>query len=346
MAIVKDYNQVKEVYQEVAERGIALPAFCAEDRETLEAILAAAYELGQEMGVENLPIVPAWTSRYPGRQQMTLVSACKDPNVGMELMLSDLKVLTGEYSPYKNLRVLPHLDHAFPWIDEDMLVNYADEFASVMCDASERPFDENIEITAKYAQRVKGRVLVEGGVDEVFEADGQNSKNEATTVEQAKKFVSLTGADLIVPNVGTEHRSTADKVQYNSKRAAEISKAVGKIMCIHGTSSVKKEDLGKLPADGFVKINIFTTLVVHAGQGLVDFVLQNLGNIFSEDQLKKYVDQKVLGSAVLDHRYGNTEGAIKQKLNYVANPKRRDVWFTIVKDMCKEFLRVFNYNNF
>ena len=347
MALVNDYNQVKEIYQQVAQKGVALPAFCAEDRETMEAILAAAYELSEELGVADLPVVPAWTARYPGRQQMTLVSASKDPYLGMELMHSDLAVFTGEFSRYNKLRVMPHLDHAFPWIDEDMLVNYADKFASVMCDASERPFDENIKITADYVEKVKGRVVVEGGVDEVFEAEGKGSKNEPSTVEQAERFVSQTGVDIIVPNVGTEHRSTADKVKYNSKRAKEISDRVGKILCIHGASSVAKEDLSSLPDDGFIKINIFTTLVVHAGTGLVDYALRNVGNVFSEDKLKEYIDQGILGKAVLEPDFADTkDGVIKPKLNYVTNPYRRNVWFTIVKDMCKEFMKIFNYSNF
>lgn len=65
MPLVTDYNQVKEVYQEAHELGVALPAFCAEDRETLEAILASAYEFGEKIGVDNLPVIPAWTNRYP-----------------------------------------------------------------------------------------------------------------------------------------------------------------------------------------------------------------------------------------------------------------------------------------
>ena len=35
MPLITDYNQVKEVYQQAQELGVALPAFCAEDRETL-----------------------------------------------------------------------------------------------------------------------------------------------------------------------------------------------------------------------------------------------------------------------------------------------------------------------
>lgn len=347
MAIITNYQQVKEIYQEAGEKKIALPAFCAEDRETLEAILAAAYELGEELGIKDLPIVPAWTGRYPFRKQMTLVSATKDPHVGMELMFSDLDVFAGKYGRYRNLKILPHFDHAFPWIDGDLLVEYADRFASVMCDASERPFEENIKLTCEYVEKVKGRVVVEGGVDEVFEAGGNEFKNVLTTVEQAKKFVTETGVDLIVPNVGTEHRSTADKAEYCSPRAQAISQSVGNMMCIHGASSVKREDLSLLPKDGFVKVNIFTTLAVNGGQGLVDFVLKNVGNVFNAEKLKEYVDQGILGKAVLEPGFEGTDGGvIKTKLNYVANSMRRDVWFNIVKDMCKEFLKIFNYANF
>jgi len=58
MPLVTDYKAVKEIYQEAAARGVSLPSFCAEDRETLEAILAAALDVGKEIGVEDLPVVP------------------------------------------------------------------------------------------------------------------------------------------------------------------------------------------------------------------------------------------------------------------------------------------------
>src|SRR3972149_1553023 len=105
MPLITDYQQVKEVYQEAAELRVGLPAFCAEDRETLEAILAAAWELGKELGVANLPVVPAWPSRYPARGQMTLLTACGQPVLGTQLMLSDLAAFMGPTSPYRHLRV-------------------------------------------------------------------------------------------------------------------------------------------------------------------------------------------------------------------------------------------------
>jgi len=156
MPLITDYDRVKEIYQEARELGVALPVFCAEDRETLEAILAAATEMGKEIGVDNLPIIPAWTCRYPPRGQMKLLTACGDPLLGTRLMFSDLRVFMSEGSPYLKLRVLPHLDHGFPWLDGDILETMADQFASVMCDASEKPFEQNMRLTAQYVEKVKG----------------------------------------------------------------------------------------------------------------------------------------------------------------------------------------------
>jgi fructose/tagatose bisphosphate aldolase len=248
-----------------------------------------------------------------------------------------------EASPYRKLRVMPHLDHAFPWLDGDVLDIFADKFASVMCDASEKPFEENIRLTAEYVDKVKGRVVVEGAVDEVFESGGTGEKNEPTTVEQAKKYLSETGIDIIVPNVGTEHRATADHINYRSDCARQISHALGKILCLHGTSSVKPEALPTLPDDGFIKINIYTTLAVHGGQAVARNVLANLGNIFDEAQLGGFATQRIIGPAPLDPNYGETVPPIKPKLDRVANPHRRDAWLSAVRDRCGEFLRVFGY---
>jgi fructose-bisphosphate aldolase class II len=346
MPLITDYQQVKDTYQEAAELGIGLPVFCAEDRETLEAILAAALEVGREIGVADLPVIPAWTSRYPPRAQMTLLTACGDPLLGTRLMFSDLDAFMSEDSPYRELRVLPHLDHAFPWLDGDVLEAFADRFASVMCDASERPFEENVRLTARYVEQVKGRAVVEGAVDEIFEAGSERERNVPTTPQQVKQYLNRTGVDLVVPNVGTEHRATADQVGYRPECARAISAEVGRILCLHGTSSVRPEQLHQLPDDGFVKINIYTTLAVKGGQALARNVLDNLGNIFDESELRRLVCQGVLGEETLTPDYGQTRMPLKPKLECVANPPRRDAWFRAVRDRCREFLEVFNYSRY
>ena len=346
MPLITDCQHVKEIYREAAELGIGLPVFCAEDRETLEAILSSALEMGQEIGVEDIPIIPAWTCRYPPRGQMTLITACGDPVLGTQLMFSDLRAFMGENSPYRKLRVLPHLDHAFPWLDGDILFGFTDQFASVMCDASVQPFEENIRLTSDFVDKVRGRVVVEGAVDEIYEADGRGEKNELTTPEQATRFLRETGVDIIVPNVGTEHRATAHQVGYRPDCARAIAASVGKVMCLHGTSSVKPENMRSLPSDGFVKINVYTTLAVTGGQSAARCTLENLGNIFTESQLRSLVAQNVVGEGTLSTDYGKTRGAIRPKLDCVANPPRRDAWFAAVRDRCREFLSTFNYERY
>ena len=346
MPLVTDYNAVKEVYHEAAERGVSLPSFCIEDRETLEAVLAATADVAREIGVDNLPVVPAWTSRYPGRGQMKLLTACGDPVLGTNLMLSDLAMFVGDTSPYRHLRVLPHLDHGFPWLDGDIMRHYAERFASIMCDASEKPFEENVRITAQYVEEVRGRVLVEGAVDEIFEAGSDLPKNEATTVEQAERFRARTGVDILVPNVGTEHRSTATRGVYRADRAREISRKVGKILCLHGTSSLDERHLAGLAADGFVKVNIFTILAVRGGQAVARKVLDTVGNIFDEEQLDSLVRTGVLGPGVLEPGYGETQRPVRPKLDFVATPRRRDAWFQAVRATCRHFLTAFHYRAF
>jgi len=338
MPLVTDYRQVKDIYQEAAERRVGLPVFCMEDRETLEAVLAAAAEIGKRIGRDDVPVIPAWTARYPGRGQMTLLTACGDPVLGTRLMFSDLAAMTSGSSPYRRLRVLPHLDHAFPWLDGDVMDAFADAFASIMCDASERPFSENVRLTAEFVDRVRGRVVVEGAVDEISESGSGAPKNDPTTVEQARRFLDGTGVDIIVPNVGTEHRATADQVRYRGDRAREISAAVGRILCLHGTSSVAAGDLAGLVDDGFVKINIYTTLAVHGGQAVARQVLDTIGDLFGEADLRELVAEGLLGNRVLDRATPP-----RPRLASVANPPRRDAWFRAVRDRCLEFFEAFGY---
>lgn len=346
MPLITDYNAVKDVYAQAAEAGISLPVFCTEDRETLEGILASALKMAEEIGVEDLPVIPAWTCRYPPRGQMTLITACGNPVLGTEMMLSDIKLFAGENSPYRKLCIMPHLDHAFPWLDSDILENFVYKFASVMYDASEKPFEENIRMTSEYVKKFKGQVVIEGAVDEIYESNSESKKNEPTTIKQAQKFLSQTGVDIIVPNVGTEHRATADQVKYRSDRAREISNAVGKILCLHGTSSVKPDDLPKLTSDGFIKINIYTTLAVNGGQAVAKDVINNLRNIFNEKQLTEFIQEGILGEKILDDNVAEMKHPIKPKLVSVANPRRRDAWFEAVRERCYYFLDIFNYKNF
>ncbi|MBI2844054.1 MAG: class II fructose-bisphosphate aldolase [Armatimonadetes bacterium] len=340
MPLVTDYRQVLEVYDEARERRVVLPIFCCEDRETLEAILAAALEVGREIGINDLPIIPGWTARNPGRAQMRMLTACGDPMVGMRMMFSDIEVFMGETSPYRKLRVMPHMDHAIPWLESDIMQGFADRFASIMCDASAKPFEENIRLTSEFADKVRGKVVVEGAVDEVSDKDIEGSEIIFTSVPQAERFLKETGVDILVPCVGTAHHAIKEKAEYSSERAREISSGVGNILCVHGGSSLGPEDIAGLSDDGVIKITVFTRLAVSGGQAVARTVIDNLADMLMESEMRRLISDGFLGDRVLEAK------SIGPKLRSLANPQRRDAWFGAVRSKCVRYLRELGYRRF
>ena len=289
--------------------------------------------LGEEIGVADLPIIPAWTVRYPGRGQMTLLTACGDPRLGTRLMFGDLRAFMSEDSPYRQLRVLPHLDHGFPWLDGDIMEAYAGQFASIMCDASEKPFEENIRLTAAFVDKVRGQVVVEGAVDEIFEAGGAGAKR-ATTVAQARRFLSETGVDIIVPNVGTEHRATADQIVYQSEHAGDQRRRG-----VHPVPARHVVGQARGLAQAARRRVREDQRLHHAGRprrpGRGPPGAAKLAGHLGRDQLRELVSGG-LPETVLT-------GQARPRLNIVANPPRRDAWFGAVRQRCIDFLRAFNY---
>jgi fructose/tagatose bisphosphate aldolase len=74
------------------------------------------------------------------------------------------------------------------------------------------------------------------------------------------QFVERTGVDLVVPNLGTEHRTASDvPLEYRRDIAREISKLVGPIQALHGTSSLG-DRLETVGSDDICKVNFYTAL--------------------------------------------------------------------------------------
>jgi fructose-bisphosphate aldolase class II len=66
--------------------------------------------------------------------------------------------------------------------------------------------------------------------------------------------------DLIVANLGTEHRADAATLQYHGELARDITRRIGPRLCLHGTSSVPPAQVTRLFEDGVRKVNIWTAL--------------------------------------------------------------------------------------
>lgn len=348
MPAIVEPTAVREVYQEAAERRVSLANICPEDRRSLEATLRAAWEFGGQIGVPDLPIIISFTGSYPDRPQLRLMTTSRELVLGFELMLSDIAVFMSDDSPYRRLRVLIHLDHGQPEADAELLEKRADRLSTVMYDCSTLPFDQNIEKTRRYVERMRGRVLVEGAVDEIYEAGSGRQKNEPTTVEQATRFIRETGCFLIVPNLGTEHRASTSEKRYRGDRAREIAHALGRVIVLHGTSSLSLDELANLKEDGIIKVNVWTAITRDAGQALAKHILQDLGNYFDETELRSLQMQGHLGDLYFRRDYVEREckGRLGPKLASFSEPPRRDAWVAAAVQRIRFYMERFGYERY
>lgn len=294
MPIVRGKKQVQELYELAAERQWVVPTFCAENQTTIEAILAGCQAKATELGV-RVPITIAVTGRYEHRPQAVWYSTARDPETGLALFLDDVEVLASR-GPYEDVDVLTHLDHGQPIADANVLNGSLDRFSSVMFDASGHSWEENLSLTAAFVEKHGDEVLVEGAADEVIDAGGTEHA-ELTTPERAEQFLERTGVDMVVANLGTEHRAAAADLRYYPKAARAISERIGEKLVLHGASSVPAEELGSLYGDGVCKVNVWTILERQSSAVLFAALVKEATAVAGPALVRELVGAGLLGAA-------------------------------------------------
>jgi len=149
-----------------------------------------------------------------------------------------------------------HLDHG----DEEACMDCIESgfYSSVMIDASQEEFDENVAITKRVvdAAHAKG-IAVEaelgqlGGVEEHVSVDEADAK--LTDPDQVQEFVSRTGCDCLACAIGTSHG--AYKFTGSQGLHFEVIEEVQKRMpgfplVMHGSSSVPQDEVQRINAAG------------------------------------------------------------------------------------------------
>lgn len=329
MSLVLDRSHVLEVFSEARERKWVIPSFNAENLTTMEAILAAVYENGKMKGIKNLPIIIGITNNYASRPQSVYYTHTKRWNIGLKLFLKDLEVLASSDSPYKDLQIMVHLDH-IQWHEDSKLLKWdMGQFSSIMFDASDLPFDKNIESTAAFVEKNKDKILIEGACDEISEASGV-IKDDLITPDLAKKYFRETGVDIIVANLGTEHRSASSTLEYNGHLARSISKKIGPHLCIHGASSLVKEQLSHFFDDGICKVNIWTTLERDSSPVLFQKMIENASKIVGPAKAEEMLAQGLLG------KRANSKSP--PSIKFYTTAFRQDTIFNKMKEIVQGYL--------
>jgi fructose/tagatose bisphosphate aldolase len=296
MPIIRGREAVLSVYAEAAARGWVLPCFCSENLTSSEAILEATRLRGEALGLADLPVIVAITCRYAHRTQAEFYTHTRRWDVGLRLFLADLEVLAGPGGPYEGLRVMIHLDHVRFDDDAELLKWDLGDFSSIMFDASKLPFADNMGLTRAFVEERGGEILVEGACDEIVDASG-NERSEATNGDKAAEYLERTGVDLIVANLGTEHRASSKDLRYLGGKAREIKSRIGSKIVLHGASSVPGDQIAALFEDGVCKVNLWTALERDSSPALLRDMVANAARVAGPAAAVELKAAGYLGSA-------------------------------------------------
>jgi len=152
-----------------------------------------------------------------------------------------------------------HLDHGDSY---DLVARCLDAgFDSVMIDASEKPFEENVAITrsvVKLAEKYGACVEAElGYVAKLGQVHGQSG---FTDPREAKNFVDDTGVDALAIAIGTAHGFYKQEPRLDLQRLEAINELAGIPLVLHGASGISDELLKQAVDRGVCKINLATEI--------------------------------------------------------------------------------------
>lgn len=328
--IIRDYKTVKKIYDDCAKKGWVLPCLCSENQTTTEAILSACSEYGKKIG-ERIPIQIAITVNYSHRSQAPNYTNTRDWKTGLKLYKDDIEALAGVGSKYEDVDVILHLDHVQFDDDIELIDGDLSDYSSIMYDASALPFEQNIQKTAEFVKKMGGKIFIEGACDEIVDATG-TQHNALTTPEKAKEYMEKTGVDVIVANLGTEHRATGKELKYHGDVARQIKAEIGEKIVLHGTSSVTNDQVKNLFNDGVVKVNIWTAMERDSSKPLFYEMVKNASKVAGPEMVDKLIEEGYLTEKC---RTGD-----KINIAYFTTMYRQDIIFENIKKMVWDYLEM------
>ncbi len=171
----------------------------------------------------------------------------------------------------KNLKIFLNADH---FRDLEMVKQAAlNNFDSILFDAGELDLTGNIKKTqeaVKIIKEINKEILIEGelgylGAGSIIRDEIPKGavieESQMIRPEEAQKFVSDTGVDLIGPAVGNIHGIVKGyKENLNFQRIKELKEATKKYLVLHGASSIEDEKILKAIDSGINIIHINTDL--------------------------------------------------------------------------------------
>ncbi len=150
-----------------------------------------------------------------------------------------------------------HLDHGG---SVELVQRCLDEgFDSVMIDASEKPFDENVKTTlevVKLAEKYNANVEAELGY--VAKLGQQQNTSVFTQPEEVKLFTERTGVHALAVAIGSAHGFYKSTPVLQIELLQSLRNATHATLVLHGGSGIPDQQIQKAIQAGISKINLAT----------------------------------------------------------------------------------------
>ena len=243
-------NSLRDVLAKLEKEGVALGHFNVADMVLLKAVVAAAREVG----------VPVAVGASEGEREF----------FGTRELAAVVKSIREE----SDVPVFLNADHTHSLAKAVEAAKAG--FDSVVVDFSALPFEKNIASTKEAVEAIKAinpAILAEGEIgdigtgSEIHEVALSDTRS-LSTPEQARQFVEATGVDVLAPAVGNMHGMVKSMVEgktkkrLNIERIAEIKRAAGTFLTLHGGSGTDDQDFRNAIGAGINMIHINTELRV------------------------------------------------------------------------------------
>lgn len=267
-------QKLKDYILEAEKKGTAIGHFNVSNLEMLRGVFNAAKGLK----------VPVIIGVAEGERNF----------IGVKQIVALVKSLREEY----DYPIFLNADHTYSFDKVKEAVDAG--FDAVIFDATTLSFEENIKITKQcvdYAKKVNPDIIVESELG--FIGSGSNVRDGIpegvkiteeflTKPEEAKRFVEETGVDMLAPAVGNIHGmlKCGKDPALNIKRIAEIKKAVGVPLVLHGASGNSAEDIKAAVAAGMAIVHVSTEIRVAYRKSLCKALQDNLDEVAPYKYLK------------------------------------------------------------
>jgi fructose-bisphosphate aldolase class II/tagatose 1,6-diphosphate aldolase GatY/KbaY len=152
-----------------------------------------------------------------------------------------------------------HLDHADSY---DLIHQCLDEgFDSVMIDASEKSFDENVALTGKVVELAKKyQANVEAELGYVEKLGQSTEKTGFTEPHEAALFAKKTGINALAVAIGSAHGFYDKEPLLDLERLSRIKGSTEVALVLHGGSGIPENSLREAVERGICKINLATEI--------------------------------------------------------------------------------------